>query len=430
MPTTSNFGWTTPADTDLVKDGASAIRTLGNNIDSSLVDLKGGTTGQVLAKASNTDLDYTWTNVDPLTILDAKGDLISATAADTPARLAVGTNGQVLTADSTTSTGLKWATPSSGALSYTFSKSFSFTVEGVYYGNSTWVVYGSSGKLETSTDGLTWTARTSGFGTNRINSVVYANSIWVAVGQNGTIATSTDLATWTTRTSNVSTNMLYTVKYLNSNFIAVGAGSNGGTGGITTSTDGITWTKQTTSGTTNPNFLKDVAFGNGYYVAVGGNGSTNNGYYSTNLTTWTAGVPSAGNQINACFYDQGRWIMFLTNGFYPMYRASDPTGAFTNLGEYAYANEAPNSGANTYLLRSNYVYAAGTLLPYINSWSTSVDTSNNILPNGLPILFPANQINNSWSSGNPYDMAKTFGFDSNGKLLVISNSYNRAYLQG
>jgi hypothetical protein len=114
MPTTSNFGWTTPADTDLVKDGASAIRTLGNGIDTSLVDLKGGTTGQVLAKASNTDLDFTWSSVDPLTILDAKGDLITATAADTPARLAVGTNGYVLTADSTQSTGIKWAAPASG----------------------------------------------------------------------------------------------------------------------------------------------------------------------------------------------------------------------------------------------------------------------------------------------------------------------------
>ena len=60
MPTTTNFGWTTPADTDLVKDGASAIRTLGNGIDTSLLDLKGGTTGQVLSKASNTDLDFTF----------------------------------------------------------------------------------------------------------------------------------------------------------------------------------------------------------------------------------------------------------------------------------------------------------------------------------------------------------------------------------
>ena len=60
MATTTNFGWTTPDDTDLVKNGALAIRTLGQSIDTSLIDLKGGTTGQVLSKASNTDLDYTW----------------------------------------------------------------------------------------------------------------------------------------------------------------------------------------------------------------------------------------------------------------------------------------------------------------------------------------------------------------------------------
>jgi hypothetical protein len=47
-------------------------------------------------------------------IVDAKGDLISATADNTPARLAVGTNGQTLVADSTASTGLKWATPAGG----------------------------------------------------------------------------------------------------------------------------------------------------------------------------------------------------------------------------------------------------------------------------------------------------------------------------
>ena len=49
-------------------------------------------------------------------IVDAKGDLITATADNTPARLAVGTNGQTLVADSSTATGLKWAAASSGAL--------------------------------------------------------------------------------------------------------------------------------------------------------------------------------------------------------------------------------------------------------------------------------------------------------------------------
>ena len=68
MATTTNFGWETPDDTDLVKDGALAMRTLGNAIDTSLVDLKGGTTGQVLSKASNTDLDFTWIEQDDSTL--------------------------------------------------------------------------------------------------------------------------------------------------------------------------------------------------------------------------------------------------------------------------------------------------------------------------------------------------------------------------
>jgi hypothetical protein len=118
--TTTNFGWDIPQSTDLVKDGATAIAALGQDIDTAFIDLKGGTTGQVLAKASNTDLDYSWvaqddSNAIQNAIVDAKGDLIGATAADTPARLAVGTNGQVLTADSTAATGLKWAAAASGS---------------------------------------------------------------------------------------------------------------------------------------------------------------------------------------------------------------------------------------------------------------------------------------------------------------------------
>ena len=96
MPTTTNYGWTTPADTDLVKDGASAIRTLGSAIDTTVFN----NASAAIAKA----------------IVDAKGDIIAATAADTVSRLAVGANDTVLTADSTTATGLKWATPASGGM--------------------------------------------------------------------------------------------------------------------------------------------------------------------------------------------------------------------------------------------------------------------------------------------------------------------------
>lgn len=138
MATTTNFGWTTPNDTDLVKDGASAIRTLGSSIDASMAELKGGTTGQVLSKTSNTDMDFTWvaqddSNAIQNAIVDAKGDLIAATANDTPARLAVGANNTVLTADSSTATGLKWATASSGAMTLISTTTLSATASTITF---------------------------------------------------------------------------------------------------------------------------------------------------------------------------------------------------------------------------------------------------------------------------------------------------------
>ena len=105
MATTTNYGWTTPDDTALVKDGASAIRTLGTAIDTTTFN----NAAAAIAK----------------TIVDAKGDIIAATAADTVARLAVGTNGQVLTADSTAATGLAYTTISSGGMTSIASGSLS-----------------------------------------------------------------------------------------------------------------------------------------------------------------------------------------------------------------------------------------------------------------------------------------------------------------
>jgi hypothetical protein len=111
---TSNFNWQMPTPTDLVTDLPADFEVFGQAVDTSLADLKGGTSGQVLAKNSNTDMDFVWvaqddSNAIQNAIVDAKGDLIAASANDTPARLAVGNDGETLVADSSTSTGLKWA---------------------------------------------------------------------------------------------------------------------------------------------------------------------------------------------------------------------------------------------------------------------------------------------------------------------------------
>jgi len=141
--TTPNFGWPVPTSTDLVKDGATAIEALGDSIDASLLDLKGGTSGQVLAKNSNTDMDFVWvaqddSNAIQNTQLTAKGALITAFSSATPATLTVGTNGQVLTADSTTATGIKWATPATPTSGLTYITGNTFTgVSGFSLPNST-----------------------------------------------------------------------------------------------------------------------------------------------------------------------------------------------------------------------------------------------------------------------------------------------------
>jgi hypothetical protein len=171
---TTYFGWVMPTSSSLVTNLPADFNTFGQGVDTSLQDLLGGTTGQVLSKTSGTNMDFTWvtpTDQTPLTTkgdlfafstvdarlpaganetrlvadsaqtlglkyvadttnyaIAAKADLLVGTAADTLAALTVGTNGQVLTADSTVSpTGLKWATPAASSSGVTLVTSGTFT---------------------------------------------------------------------------------------------------------------------------------------------------------------------------------------------------------------------------------------------------------------------------------------------------------------
>jgi hypothetical protein len=61
---TSNFGWQMPTPTDLVTDLPADFEVFGQAVDTSLADLQGGTTGQILAKATNADMDFAWITND------------------------------------------------------------------------------------------------------------------------------------------------------------------------------------------------------------------------------------------------------------------------------------------------------------------------------------------------------------------------------
>jgi hypothetical protein len=217
MATTTNYGWTTPNDTDLVKDGAAAIRTLGSSVDTTTKALNPsttlgdieyrsatantntrlpiGTTGQILSvvagvpawvandvgditevaagtgiSGGGTSGSVTITN-SMATAIDAKGDLIGGTGADTFSRLAVGANGTVLTADSAETTGLKWATPAGGASGMTLIQRSTFsnvagtstTFDGVF--SSSYVSYliaVENCSSSTQTDDLQFVFRVSG----------------------------------------------------------------------------------------------------------------------------------------------------------------------------------------------------------------------------------------------------------------------------
>jgi hypothetical protein len=153
---TSNFGWQMPTSTDLVTDLPADFEVFGQAVDTSLADLKGGTTGQVLKKNTDANMDFVWAAdtagmTNPMT---TTGDTIYSSSGSTPARLGIGTAGQVLQVNSG-ATAPEWAAPVSGGMTLLGSGTLSgssvditsipTTYEDlVLYVNNPWIASGSS----------------------------------------------------------------------------------------------------------------------------------------------------------------------------------------------------------------------------------------------------------------------------------------------
>lgn len=246
--------------------------------------------------------------------------------------LIVGSNNFIATSSDT---GATWTSRNSGYIS-TASMVWN---DGCWTG-SQFVIVGSGGSIATSSDGISWTAQTSGT-TDEIKSIAYGGSAYVAVNLFD-IYTSSNATSWTVTSKPNGVDILYGVEYVNSKFIATGRndviessdsgatwtqnlvgldaatvtystsldiyvmmGNSGLIGSnlhYYTSTDGYSWTMRNTSAAAGSVVIYDVKWHatDAIFVAVGSGGTI---ITSTNGTTWTARTSGTSSALRCSCYN-------------------------------------------------------------------------------------------------------------------------------
>ena len=204
--------------------------------------------------------------------------------------VAVGNTGEV----QTSTNGLNWTAGSAGT-----AESFL----GINFVNGQFIAVGTGGAIRTSPDGVTWTGRASGGNRSQLQNATFGNGVYVIPGQSGTsgrtLLVSNDGVTWretVTGAGGVGITLRGVTAGANG-LVAVGS-----LGTILQSTNGTRWVNRT-SGTFAQ--LNDVAFGGGLHVAVGNNGAI---LTSPDGTSWSTQPAPANVAINGIRYDNGLWV--------------------------------------------------------------------------------------------------------------------------
>ncbi|MCX6951137.1 MAG: hypothetical protein NTV51_02985, partial [Verrucomicrobia bacterium] len=179
---------------------------------------------------------------------------------------------------------------------------------GVAYGAGQWVVVGEQGTILTSSDGLAWTKRDSGFPARWLTAVTYANGLWVAVGGTapasdrlGLVLISYDGVSWVPRVTAGA--RLNNIAYGNGVFVAVRD-----LGGTRVSLDGLAWSEDPS---TVDSYVRGLAYGPPLFAAAGltGLSSTFNGSPSFLTGRFTASTP-----IEAIAYGREQFLAVGTAG--------------------------------------------------------------------------------------------------------------------
>lgn len=262
------------------------------------------------------------------------------------------------------------------------------------YGDSKFVVVGdaTAARIATSTNGTTWTTRTSPHGaTISYYAIAHSGSVFVAVGQNdndisAAIASSTDGITWTSRTTPygaTANRPLFAIAYGNGKFVTGAHGT-----GFAYSTDGTTWTGVAVAGA----YPARIAYGNGYYAAVDPAGSgLGTLWYSTDAVTWSTTTPIAGKTFYGLVYSTTTSKWHISTNDITKYQ-----GYSTNLTTWSWVSTGEKSRPLGSLAYANSLFVAGSNTGNILTSTDAITWTNRISISGVTTLTKVAYLNSLW----------------------------------